>query len=78
MPDATITSKGQVTIPKKVREALHLRPGDKISFVVRNGKVEIYPHKIDILSLRGIIKPRIRGVTIEQMNEAIAKAASEQ
>jgi AbrB family looped-hinge helix DNA binding protein len=34
MPTATVTSKGQVTIPRKVREALRLRPGDRVDFVL--------------------------------------------
>ena len=36
---ATVTSKGQVTIPKKVREALDLRPGSEVDFVLEDGKV---------------------------------------
>tara|TARA_R110000868_G_scaffold235273_6_gene489067 strand:- start:5531 stop:5719 length:189 start_codon:yes stop_codon:yes gene_type:complete len=38
MPSATITSKGQVTIPKKVRDQLHLKSGDVINFVVESSQ----------------------------------------
>lgn len=37
MVTATITSKGQVTIPKEVRDSLHLQTGDKITFVLHEG-----------------------------------------
>ena len=44
MTTATVTSKGQVTIPKKVRDALHLATGDTIEFVVREkGEVILRP-----------------------------------
>ena len=36
MVTATITSKGQVTIPKRIRDTLHLRSGDRIAFILQN------------------------------------------
>ena len=77
MPSATITSKGQVTIPKEVRQVLGLEVGDRLAFEVRDdGVVEIHPETVDIMSLCGIIKPKIRGVTIEKMKRDIAEAAA--
>jgi AbrB family looped-hinge helix DNA binding protein len=38
---ATITSKGQVTIPREVRRSMGLRPGDKIEFVEKNGELKV-------------------------------------
>lgn len=41
MPEATLSSKNQIVIPREAREALGLKPGDKILIVVRDGKVLI-------------------------------------
>jgi AbrB family looped-hinge helix DNA binding protein len=41
MPTSTITSKGQTTVPKEVREALDLEPGDKLTWKVRGGRVAV-------------------------------------
>lgn len=77
MATATLTSKGQVTIPKELRDALHLRSGDRLTFHLRPDRVvEIIPEDVDLLSLCGSLEPKVRGVTIEQMNEDIATAAS--
>ena len=74
---ATLTSKGQVTVPKELREELHLRAGDKLDFVLKgNGAVEVVPLKQPASMLRGILpKPR-RTVSVEQMNAAIAAEGS--
>jgi antitoxin PrlF len=70
---STITTKGQTTIPKEVREKLNLRPGDKINFVVEsNGRVYIQPLNIDVEELSGILyKPGRKVVSIEEMNQTI-------
>lgn len=41
MPTSTLTSDGQTTVPKEVREALHLEEGDKLKWEVRDGKLEV-------------------------------------
>jgi AbrB family looped-hinge helix DNA binding protein len=74
--ESAITSKGQATIPKAVREHLGLKPGDRVKFFVHpDGSVVLLP-KLPVTTLRGIMKTR-RRATIEQMNEAIASQASE-
>jgi AbrB family looped-hinge helix DNA binding protein len=74
--ESAITSKGQATIPKAVREHLGLKPGDRVKFFVHpDGTVVLLP-KLPVTALRGIMKTR-RHATIEQMNEAIASQASE-
>jgi AbrB family looped-hinge helix DNA binding protein len=74
---ATLTSKGQITIPKEVRSHLALETGDRIAFLIRDdGVVEIQPETVDLRSLVGIIKPKVRGVTVEDMKETIRKAGS--
>ena len=77
MSTATLTSKGQITIPKGIRDALALEPGDRLSFELRDdGIVELRAETRDLMSLFGTIKPTKRGVTVEQMKIDIAKAAS--
>lgn len=74
---ATVTSKGQVTIPKEVRDALGLEVGHRVSFQLReDGVIEIHPKNVDLMSLRGIIKPAVKGVTLKDMDQAIRRAAS--
>ena len=75
MPTATVTSKGQVTLPRKVREALRIRPGDRIDFVLgEDGEVRLRAGDLDVSDLRGLLRrPRRRPVTLERMEEAIAR-----
>lgn len=74
--ESAITSKGQATIPKAIREHLHLKPGDRVKFFVHpDGTVFLLP-KIPVSALRGIVKAR-RRVTLEEMEEAIASGATE-
>ncbi|HEV7783913.1 MAG TPA: AbrB/MazE/SpoVT family DNA-binding domain-containing protein [Thermoanaerobaculia bacterium] len=77
MPTSTVTSKGQITIPKEVRDSVGLEAGHRVSFQVRkDGVVELRPDTIDVMSLCGIFKPRVKGVTLEDMDDAIRKAAT--
>ena len=65
MPAATITSKGQITIPKEVRKALSLETGDRVAFLVReDGVAEMHPETVELMSLFGAIKPRVKGVSL--------------
>jgi len=52
---AKVSSKGQVTIPKPVREQLGLKPGSQVVFVVRDDRVELEPMKGSILEWYGAI-----------------------
>jgi antitoxin PrlF len=56
MPTSTITSKGQTTVPKEVREALDLEPGDKLTWEVHGGKVAITTDRPSLYALQGFIK----------------------
>ncbi len=73
MSITTITTKGQTTIPKEIRDKLNLRPGDRISFIVEDdGRVYIQPLNVHVEDLSGILhKPGMKPVSIEEMNEAI-------
>jgi len=76
---STVTSKGQVTIPKEVRDQLGLKPGDRVHFVKgRAGRFSLEAVNTDFRSLRGILKSkRTRPLTLREMDEAIARGACE-
>lgn len=77
MPSATITSKGQITIPKEVREELGLRVGDRVAFrVLDDGRVVVEPETIDLRELKGALKPKRTGVTLADMEAAIRAAVT--
>ena len=78
MSISTLTSKGQTTIPKQVREHLKIGPGDKLDFVIESeGRVVIRPAKLDVRELKGLLKRHDGKVlSIEDMNAAIARGAS--
>jgi AbrB family looped-hinge helix DNA binding protein len=73
--ESTLTVKGQATIPKAVREYLHLGPGDRIKFFLHpDGTVVILP-KLPASRLKGIVRTR-RRVSLDEMDAAIAEGAS--
>ena len=77
MTSATVTSKGQVTIPAEVRARLGLRPGTRLAFVPTDtGGYEIHAQAASIKDLKGIVPRPSQPVSIDEMNEAIATAAS--
>jgi AbrB family looped-hinge helix DNA binding protein len=73
MASATLTSKGQITLPKSVRERLGVDVGDRIEFIESEEGFLVVPATRDIRSLKGIVPRRKKPVTIEDMNEAISK-----
>jgi antitoxin PrlF len=75
---STLTSKGQTTIPKDIRDRLGLKPGDKIKFMVNpDGSVTLVAANLSVRQLRGILPRPERPATIEEMSEAIADAVVE-
>ena len=75
--ESAITAKGQATIPKAIREHLRLKPGDRVKFFVHpDGSVVLLP-KLPASALRGMVKPRRRPVTIEEMSAAAAAGAAD-
>ena len=77
MPSATLTSKGQITLPKPVRDRLNLRPGDRVDFVIdEEGEIRVRTSRHDVRDLKGLLHRRGRKpVTLEQMDAAVARGA---
>lgn len=73
MAGATLTSKGQVTIPKGIRDLLGLEAGDQLDFVVEGqARVVLRPGNRDARSLRGLLHhPRGKPVTLAEMDAAV-------
>jgi AbrB family looped-hinge helix DNA binding protein len=75
--ESAITSKGQATIPKQVRQHLGLRAGDRVKFFLHpDGTVVLLP-KRPASHLRGVIKSKRRAPSIKEMDKAIAAGAAE-
>jgi antitoxin PrlF len=75
--ESAITSKGQATIPKAIRDHLHLRPGDRVKFFLHpDGSVVLLP-KLPVTALRGIVQWDGAPVTLDAMDEAVASGATE-
>jgi AbrB family looped-hinge helix DNA binding protein len=79
MATATLTSKGQITLPAEVRRELDLDAGDKVDFVpVEGGGFRLVAVRTDVRRLKGRFAGRVaRPVTVEEMEAAVAAAASE-
>jgi len=79
MSTATVTSKGQITIPVEVRSELGVSAGDRVEFIeLGKGRFAIVPATRSIKELKGIFKGRRRKpVSIEEMDAAIAERAAE-
>lgn len=78
MAIATITSKGQITIPAQVRSALGVEAGDRVEFVeTAKGQFAIVAATRSVRELKGKFEDRRRkAVSIEEMNAAIARRGS--
>lgn len=73
MSTATMTSKGQITIPAVVRSALGVEAGDRVEFVqVEPGRFELIASTQSVTALKGLIRKPSAPVTIQDMNEVIA------
>ena len=77
MASATITSKGQVTIPKEVRDALQIQAGDVIDFQKEaDGSFRVQARKMHASALTGILHHKgQRRVSLEEMDAAIAEGS---
>ncbi len=74
MLQSVVTSKGQTTIPKEIRELLKLKPKDRLYYLIEEGKVVLKPLHGDILELRGSVPPKRRPEDFEAIRSATRKA----
>jgi len=75
MLHSTVTSKGQTTIPEKIRKALGIKPGDRLEYAVEGELATIRVHP-GIRSLKGALaSDKGRGMTFAEIRQAAAEAA---
>lgn len=76
MSTATLTSKGQLTLPKDVRDDLGVGPGDRVNFVrMEDGNYAVMPATHSVKTLKGLIPKPKRPVSLADMDKAIARGA---
>ena len=76
MATATVSSKGQVTLPREVRASLGVSAGDRLDFIrLDDGNYAIVPASHSIRALKGLLSRRERAVSLEQMDAAIEAGA---
>ena len=76
MPTSTLTSRGRITIPKSIRDALCLRPGDRIEFTLEDDQAVLRRAGADGTELDGILDRSDRKpVSIEAMQASVERAA---
>ena len=77
MPKVTMTNKGQITIPKSIRDAFNIKPEDRIEFCINDqGNLVIWPITEDITSIEGIVDYSGPVVSVGDMNKVIQKRGS--
>lgn len=77
MPTATLTSKGQLTLPRQVRVALGVEAGDRIDFVpLEGGRFAVMPATAPLAALKGVVRKPDRPVPLADMDAAIAEGAA--
>ena len=79
MPISVLTSKGQTTIPKTVRDSLRLKPKDKLLYVMEGDHVVLRPIHGSILGLKGIFKRVVKGpINFKRLREETKRIVAEQ
>jgi antitoxin PrlF len=76
MPTSTLTSKGQITVPKPIREHLHVAEGDQVEFAIAaNGDVVMHRITGSVSALAGLFhRPNRKAVSLEEMDHAVEDA----
>ncbi len=76
MPASTLTRKGQVTIPKAIRDRLGVREGEKVFFVVRGDEVVLKALRGNILELKGSVKLSAHPEDFEAVRRKVKRGVS--
>ena len=77
MLESAVTSKGQTTLPKPVRDALSVRPGDRVRYLIHDDQVRIVPVR-PVSRLFGVLAYDGPAASLDDMERAIADGASAQ
>jgi antitoxin PrlF len=78
MTHSTVTSKGQTTIPEKIRKALGIKPGDRLEYEVEGERATIRVHP-GLRSLKGVLaSSKGKRMKFAEIREAAAKAARDE
>ncbi len=76
METTTLTSKGQLTLPKAVRDKLHLKTGDRLRVeVTKDGRVVLEPATVDVLELKGMLPKPAKPLGLADMERVIRERA---
>ncbi|OYU17024.1 MAG: AbrB family transcriptional regulator [Rhodobacteraceae bacterium PARR1] len=76
MQESTVTSKGQTTLPKDVRAALHLHPGDRVRYMILDGGEVRLVRSRPVAELQGLLQDKAKPVvSLDDMDAAIAQGA---
>jgi antitoxin PrlF len=77
VPSATLTTKGQITLPKAIRDLLRLDAGDRVDFIVKDdGTVVLRPATVDVRDLKGLLHRKgIKPLSVQAMNAIIRRRA---
>lgn len=76
MLESTITRKGQVTIPKEIRDQLGMKEGERVVFALRGGEVFLKVLKGTILDLKGSVRPSARPEDFNRIRQNVKKAVA--
>ena len=76
MASSTLTSKGQMTLPKDVRDRLRLKAGDRFDVVVEDRRIILTPVTLGLDDLCSVLPPAKRARSIKEMDEAIRRRAA--
>ncbi len=74
MLDSVITRKGQVTIPKPIRDQLGLKEGEKVMFIRRGEEVLLKVLRGSVLDLKGSVRPSTRPEDFSRIRQTVKKS----
>lgn len=76
MLESTLTRKGQVTIPKEIRDRLGMKEGEKVFFVMRDEEVILKVVKGTILDLKGSVRPSSSPENFEKIRQSVKRTGA--